>query len=303
MGAMQKAGLSDRIRLRHISIPLFLTLLDTWGLWVIASLAADRSPEHYIECLALALSVAAVAFGAFFVALRSRTHWVWVVVGMILLGAGAWLLQIGLAADQYQRHWHSWHGHMLDFPGAGLMIRATTLLQCVFCFAYSALLIGPMLPRKVTPRMIRVAACLAIILLAIVGIGYISSVVTKTRCENYVAKWIIAKPMKGKPFYVRWADESSYVIFMRVGADFRESVTLPRPYGFKVLGWPEGEAVPGPGRSGGSAQVYGGHVIFPFIVSVDYEVSYGGEYEGGAIHFVCLFGLPVKIAKVVHEQS
>ena len=147
-------------------------------------------------------------------------------------------------------------------------------------------------------------ARLALIVLAIIGVGYISSVLTRTRCENCVAEWIASGPMKGQRFYIRWGDSDSWLIFRRVKADFGEYVSVPGPKGSQNVTWPEGRALPPIEQGGRRARVYRGHLAFPFIVSVDYE-AFGASRgsETGTAHFLCIFGIPVKLVKAVHEQS
>jgi len=151
--------------------------------------------------------------------------------------------------------------------------------------------------RQRAPRLI-------VIVLAIVGIGYISSALTRTRCENYVAKRIAAGPMKDTIFYVYHGDRPSEHIFRRIGADIVQYTTLPRPYDFQSVTWPEGDPVPYVDQGGRTAGVSQGGIPFPFIVTVDHSYMCASlDGEGATTYFLCLFGVRLKVAKDVHWVS
>ena len=141
-----------------------------------------------------------------------------------------------------------------------------------------------------------------LILLAIVGIGHISSVATRTRCENSSAKRIATGFMKNEKFYLRWGDEDSSRIFMRVGANVTQYITLPGSDDFKRLTWPAGDPVPHIKEGGRTAHVSRGRLTIPFIVSVFHGTVYGNTgAETATTYYLAVFGMPIRLVKIIHE--
>lgn len=295
-------GLRERIRFSHVWMPLFAMLVVVWAAYALSGAPGGERHSACIIWFAIMCGVVVAPFAVFCLAIRVNTTWVRWIVGLILLGVSAWAIWNGLIADRCLaslRHWTLFY-----FLQGGLMVRAPVFLHGVLCLIYSTLLIGPLLPRRITPRMVRLAPRFALAILVLIDVGYISSAVTKTKCENSVARWIVSGPMMGRQFYIRHGDSDSWVIFQRVHASCVEYVTLPRPYKFTRVTWPEGDPVPTVDDGGRSASVSGGRITFPFIMSVGYSTSSGSlAGEGAVIHFLCFFGLRVKVGKVQYWVS
>jgi hypothetical protein len=136
-----------------------------------------------------------------------------------------------------------------------------------------------------------------VILLAVVGTGYISSAITQWRCEDRTALMLVKGPMQGKPFYVPAGNEPSFVIFTRVGAKFTEFMVVPMPNKrIKRVTWPDGQPMPHVDEGGRVAGVSYARIVLPFLVSVKYssvEASLSGG--GGTLYYLCLFGLPFRV--------
>ena len=133
------------------------------------------------------------------------------------------------------------------------------------------------------------------------GIGYLSSVLSKANCENHMAKIIIYETMKGETFYVPAPDITSKEIFERVGGKVSLFVMVPKT--FKKMTWPDGKVISYNNHTN-VATIIRGDVTFPFIVIVDYSTCTGSLCaEGAYMFYFALFGWPIKIGKICYMRS
>jgi len=121
---------------------------------------------------------------------------------------------------------------------------------------------------------------LAIGVLVIVAIGYLSNCVSTKACERQVARWIAKDIMNGRKFFVLPDRASrSLSVFKEVGA--RVEVYTSTAENFN--GFPWGEV--------GSA-----NFRWPFVVTVKWgyvQEPLGGH--GGVRRFICFFGYPLEL--------
>ena len=139
---------------------------------------------------------------------------------------------------------------------------------------------------------------IALLSLAIAGIGYISSVVSRFRCENAVALSLLNGPLKNHDLYLIYGDGPSQAIFSRVGTKPTLYTRLPVPNRSVYVTIPQGKQIPRVTIGGRVATAGVSHAIitFPFLASVQY-IFFDRSNRSGAFmsHYLCLFGGVIKI--------
>lgn len=157
--------------------------------------------------------------------------------------------------------------------------------------------------KKISGAKIRRGAIKIIIgLLALTGVGYISSVATQRQCENAAALSLVNGQMQSKPFFVILGDDISHTIFSRVGARFTSYTVIRNPHLQPGKGrisrftWPAGQPMPHVDKGGRTASVSNAHIFLPFLASVEHTAVYGSlGADGSTSFYLCLFGFPIKV--------
>ena len=147
-------------------------------------------------------------------------------------------------------------------------------------------------------------------LLALTGVGYISSAVTQLRCEDAEARSLMGEQMKGKSFFVLTGDEPSQIIFSRVEAKYTLYTVIRNPNPprgqrqVRRFTWPDGQPVPHVDKGGRTASVSAARIFLPFLVSVEHTAVYGSlGADGSTSYYFCLFGLLLKVREEVSWVS
>ena len=152
-------------------------------------------------------------------------------------------------------------------------------------------------------RPYRITILGVLIILACIGVGYISAVVSRVACENHTARALASGPMQGELFYVDMCDSTSRQIFKRVDAPIEGYfVASIEPYRRVSLnGYTD---VPHVDKGGTSARVSHAQVTFPFVVRVPYHASYGSlGADGGNRYYLCFFGIVLHVKTRIHYMS
>jgi hypothetical protein len=118
-----------------------------------------------------------------------------------------------------------------------------------------------------------------LVVIAVVGAGYLSNALTYRECERQVARWLSQDVMRGHEFTVLGDDDTPYLrkLLDSVGARYR--VDKAQPWG----------------------EIRPASMAIPFLVTVEYGwVFEDGIGEGGSRRFLCLFGIAIELGESVH---
>jgi hypothetical protein len=140
-------------------------------------------------------------------------------------------------------------------------------------------------------------ALVVLLVLAVVGVGYVSAVITRRGAENSAAAELAVRWDK---LYVRARDEHSREILSRIDAE-HILYTSGGPRGQQDVLWPDGGAAPSLNKEDVAyVRIERGRVTWPFVVQVPRVAVFGnlGAF-GDVCYYVSFFGLCFRVYRHV----